>query len=337
MVDMSTSYMGIPLRNPIVVSASPLSDRVDSLRALEHAGAGAVVLRSLFEEQFAHDALDLHALFEQWADSYPEAAGYFPRLPHYRTGPEAYLELLVAAREALEIPVIASLNGSSSGGWVKYARQLEEAGADAIELNVYHVAADPADTSAEVELRYVDLVAEVRATVSLPLAVKIGPFFSSIPEMARRLVAAGADALVLFNRFVQPDIDLDALAVVPRVHLSTSDELRLPLRWIAILRGRVECSLAATSGVHTAEDALKALFAGADAVMMASALLLHGPGRLTAVLQGVEEWLRERDYASVEQMKGSLSQASCPDPAAFERANYMKALLNYSSPLMLGR
>ena len=332
MVDLSSRYLGLQLRTPLVVSASPLSESVETLLSFERAGAGAVVFRSLFEEQFTHESVDLHAMLEQFADTYPEAANYFPRLPDYKTGPETYLEHIEEAKRRLSIPVIASLNGTSPGGWLKYARELEQAGADALELNVYYVAADFETSSDEVEQRYVDVVTAVRAHVSIPLAVKIGPFFSSLPHVARKLIAAGADGLVLFNRFLQPDIDLETLSVVPQMHLSTSEELRLPLRWVAILKGRIEGSIAATTGIHTADDALKALFAGADVTMMASALLRGGPQHLADVLSGIERWLDERDYTSVEQMKGSLSQAATRDPAAFERVNYMKALVNFSSP-----
>lgn len=329
-VDLGTRYLGLQLRNPLVVSASPLSERLETMLQLQQAGAAAIVLRSLFEEQIEHESIDLHGLLEQWADSYLEAQNYFPDLHGLNTGPASYVEALKEAKEALSIPVIASLNGISRGGWIRYARLLEEAGADALELNVYFVAAGLDESSAEVENRYVELVAAVREVVSIPLAVKIGPYFSSVPHMAKRLVEAGADGLVLFNRFVQPDIDLDSLAVVPAVTLSTSDELRLPLRWIAILKGRVDASLAATTGIHTSSDALKVLLAGADVAMMASALLKNGPSHLRLVLQGVREWLEQHEYDSVEQMKGSLSQASCADPAAFERTSYMKALVSYS-------
>lgn len=334
MVDLTSRYLGLHLRNPLVASSSPLTGDIETIVELEDAGAGAVVLRSLFEEQFVHESMDIHGMLERFADMDPEAASFFPPLPEFKTAPEAYLDLLRETKRRLRIPVIASLNGVSVGGWVRYARELQDAGADALELNVYHVAADPGASAAEVEQRYVDLVASVREVVSIPLAVKIGPYFSSLPDMAHRLYEAGADGLVLFNRFVQPDIDLDTLTIVPTVHLSTSEEVRLPLRWIAILRGHTTGSLAATSGVHTAEDALKVLLAGADVAMLASALLARGPSHLRSVLTGMVNWLEEREYDSVEQTKGSLSQVSSGDPAAFERVNYMKALTNFSTPLV---
>lgn len=330
MTDLSTGYLGMRLRNPLVVSASPLSDKLDTLRQLEACGAAAIVMRSLFEEQIEHESFDLNELLEQWTGGNSEAHDFFPALADYRTGPATYLESIEAAKRELSIPVIGSLNGVTVSGWTHYARLIQDAGADALELNIYLVAANPGDTAASVEERYVSLVAAVRDTVSIPLAVKIGPYFSALPDMSRRLVAAGADGLVLFNRFVQPDIDLDTLSVVPRVRLSTSAELTLPLRWLAILRGRFEASLAATTGIHCAEDVLKVLLAGADVAMMASALLLNGPAHLTRVHDDLVRWLSEHEYESVEQMKGSLSQAACPDPAEFERAHYMKALVSYS-------
>jgi dihydroorotate dehydrogenase (fumarate) len=331
MVDLTTRYLGMELSTPLVASASPLWSRLDMLQRVEEAGAGAIVLPSLFEEQIEHEAWDLHSLLEGWSNRFSEAQDFLPDLDDYNTGPGPYLEFLEVAARSVSVPVIASLNGSSIGGWVRYGKAMEEAGADAIELNVYFVPTDPDMTSTMVEDRYVELVAAVRAITSVPLAVKVGPYFSSIPAMARRLSEAGADGLVLFNRFLQPDLDLETLEVVPHLELSTSSELRLPLRWIAILRGHLSCSLAATTGVHTAEDALKMILSGADAVMMTSALLRHGPEYLRLVLDGVATWLEERGYASVEEARGSISQKSVPDPAAFERSNYMQALASYSS------
>jgi dihydroorotate dehydrogenase (fumarate) len=327
--DLRTRYLGLELSNPLVVSASPLSISLDTLRELEETGAGAIVMQSLFEEQIEHEELHVHHVVEEGAYSQPEACGYFPELDDYNTGPRAYLDHLAAVRSALGIPVIASLNGSSAGGWVRYARLLEEAGAHAIELNAHLVPTDPGVSGAAVEARYVELVGAVRRATSVPLAVKIGPYFSSLPHLARRLVEAGADGLVLFNRFLEPDIDLETLEVVPTLHLSTSEELRLPLRWIAVLRGRLRCSLGATTGVHGADDALKLLLAGADVTMMASALLRHGPRRLREVRDALAAWLLEREYESVEQLKGSVSQRAIADPGAYERANYMKALTGY--------
>ena len=333
MVDLSTRYLGMELGGPLVASAGPLTGWFDALRLLEDAGAAAVVLPSLFEEQIVHEALDLHQLIEESSWFQPEASDYFPELEDYNTGSRSYLDYLEAAKEALSIPVIASLNGSSPGGWVRYARSLVEAGADAIELNVYYVAADAAVRGGSVEQRYLDLVREVRAAVSVPVAVKVGPYFSAFANMAVRLVEAGADGLVLFNRFLQPDIDLETLEVVPSLHLSTSVESGGPLRWIAILRGQVPSgtSLAATSGVHTWEDALKLILAGADVVMMTSALLQRGPGYLGDVLSGVEVWLAEHGYESVSQAKGSVSRLAVPDPAEFERSNYIQALVNFTT------
>jgi dihydroorotate dehydrogenase (fumarate) len=335
-IDLSTKYLGLELRSPLMASAGPLTARLDTLLRLEEAGAAAVVLPSLFEEQIVHDSMDLHHLLETAAWSHPEALGYFPEMEDYNTGPRDYLESLEAAKEALEIPVIASLNGSSLGGWVRFARWLEDAGADAVELNVYYVAADPYTSGRDVENRYVELVSEVRRAVSLPVAVKLGPYFSSMAQMARRLAHAGADGLVLFNRFLQPDIDLDTLEVVPALDLSSSSEARLPLRWVAILRGVTDISLAATGGVHEAEDAVKMILAGADVVMMTSALLKRGPEHIAVMQDGVARWLEERAYGSVAEARGSLSQLAVPDPAAFERSNYMHALIDYTSSFLAG-
>jgi len=294
---------------------------------------GAVVLPSLFEEQIEHDELQMARLHDYGAEGFAEAAGgYFPELEDYRLGPDVYLDTIAQAVRRLSIPLIASLNGSSSGGWVKYARLMQEAGAAAIELNIYHVATDPDADAAAVESRYIELVRAVRAEVTVPLAVKIHPFFSSLPNMAQKLARAGANGLVLFNRFMQPDIDLTTLKVGPNVELSTSTELRLPLRWIALLKGRVGVSFAATTGVHTANDVLKLLLAGADVTMMASALLKSGVAHPRSVLAGVTTWMEENDYTSVEQLKGSLSQANAPDPEQFERAQYMRALITYVNP-----
>jgi dihydroorotate dehydrogenase (fumarate) len=330
-IDLATRYLGIPLAHPIVASASPLTGSLDSLRRLEDAGVAAVVLPSLFEEQIEHDEMSTHNLMLYGAELSPEARGFFPELQQYNTGPDRYLRLIADAKRSLDVPVIASLNGTTPGGWTGIARQCEQAGADAIELNVYFLAADVDDSSAAVEARYVDLVKLVAGQVRIPVAVKVAPYFSAMANMANRLAMAGARGLVLFNRFLQPDIELDELQVAPHLVLSTSDELRLALRWIAILRGRVRASLAATGGAHTSEDVLKLLLAGADCVMLASSLLKKGPAQVGTLVRGVEAWLAERGYESVEQMKGSLSQQACPDPGAFERANYMKALTTYTS------
>jgi len=334
-VNLETSYLGMTLASPLVASASPLGRSLESLRRLEEAGAAAVVLPSLFEEQIEHEEYAVHEALEYGTESFAEApGGYLPELAEgYNTGPGRYLDLVRTAREELKIPVIASLNGATKGGWTDYSARIEEAGASALELNVYFIAADPDETGGEVERRYLELMTAVRESIDIPLAVKIGPYFSSVANMARRLVDAGADGLVLFNRFYQPDIDLEELDVTPNVQLSSSFELRLPLRWIAILRGRVKASLAATTGVHTGEDALKLLMAGADVTMMASALLENGPGHIGLVSDQMERWLEVHEYESVEQAKGSMSQAGAPDPAAFERSNYMESLITYSTPI----
>jgi len=326
---LATRYLGLDLRTPVVPSASPLGADLDVLRRLEEAGAGAVVLPSLFEEQIEHEQLAVHWALDIGRASSAESLDYFPELDDYNTGPGHYLEHVTRAADALRIPVIASLNGSTPGGWIRYARLLQDAGADALELNVYSVEADPATTAEQAERRILEVVRAVRSEVTIPLAVKIGPFFTALAHTAVRLVAAGADGLVLFNRFLQPDIDLETMAVVDRMALSSRDELRLPLRWIAILRGRVPASLALTSGVHEAEDVVKALLAGADVAMSASALLRHGPEKVAELLAGVERWLEEHEYASVGQLRGSMSQESCPDPAAFERGHYMRTITTF--------
>jgi dihydroorotate dehydrogenase (fumarate) len=329
-LDLSTTYLGLDLRNPLVASSSPLTRELDTLRRLEDAGTAAVVLPSLFEEQIEHEELAIYKLHEFGTDSFPEALDYFPELDSYNTGPEAYLRLVEQARSALEIPVIGSLNGSSKGGWTRYARLIQEAGADALELNVYFVTTDPEVTSHQLEQQYLELVSSVRDAVSIPLSVKIGPNFASPAHMARQLVDAGADGLVLFNRFLRPDIDLEHLRLEPALQLTDSYQSRLPLQWIAILRDRLTSSLAATSGVHTADDALKLLLAGADVVMLASSLLRRGSEHVRTLLTVMREWMEEREYVSVRQLQGSMSLANCPDPSGYERANYMRALVSYT-------
>jgi len=330
-VNLGTRYLGLSLKHPIVASASPLTGSIDSLKRLQDAGVAAVVLPSLFEEQIEHEEMAAYNLMTYGAELSPEAHGFFPEMQNYPTGPDRYLKLIGEAKQVLSVPVIASLNGYTPGGWTSIARQFQDAGADAIELNVYFLAASVDDSSAAVEQRYVDLVASVTQQVSIPVAVKVAPYFSAMANLAARLHRAGAAGLVLFNRFLQPDILLEELEVSPHLVLSTSDELRLALRWIAILRGRVDASLAATGGAHTADDVLKLLLAGADCVMLASSLLTKGPSHVETLVRGVQAWMSEREYTSVAQMKGSLSQQSCPDPDAFERANYMKALQSYTS------
>lgn len=329
-VDLSTTYLGLELAHPVVPSASPLTGDIDRILALAEAGAPAVVLLSIFEEQIEHDLKAMTGGPEIGAGNSPEAAsGYLPLLDSYNTGTEAYLDLIRRARDEAGIPVVASLNGITIGGWTNFAKDVAEAGVDALELNIYRVAAGVDETSDRVESDYLRLVESVRAAIDIPLAVKVGPYFSTMASMARRFADAGADGLVLFNRFYQPDIDLDSLSVVPNLVLSTSAELRLVLRWIAILHGRVDLDLAATTGVHQPEDAVKALLAGATVTMMASALLRHGPAHLSLVRQGLTDWLAAHDYDSVEQARGSLSQQAVDDPAAFERANYMKSLASH--------
>lgn len=328
-MDLSTTYMGLKLRNPLVASSSPLSHKVDSIRRLEEAGTGAVVMYSLFEEQITIESQQLDYFLTHGTESYAEALSYFPDLEHYNVGPDEYLNLIRKAKEAVSIPIIGSLNGVSAGGWVKYAKMIEQAGADALELNVYYLPTDPDMPGTEVEQMTIDVVKAVRAEVNIPLAVKIGPFFSSIPNMAKRLAEAGANALVLFNRFYQPDIDIENIEVTPHLVLSDSDEMRLPLRWTAILYGRVPVDLAITTGVHTYQDVLRGLMAGAKVTMMASELLQNGLGRIEQILQEMQNWMEEYEYASVQQMIGSVSQKNVREPAAFERANYMKVLDSY--------
>jgi dihydroorotate dehydrogenase (fumarate) len=332
-VDLATTYLGLELKNPLVASSSPLTGTLDGLRSLEEAGLAAVVLPSLFEEQIEHEAMEMQRVMERGAESFAEAlSGYFPEFDDYATRTESYLRHVTDAKEALSIPVIGSLNGTTNGGWVNYAKRIEDAGADALELNVYLIATDLATAGSEVEQRYLDLVWEVNEQISIPLSVKVGPYFSSTPNMAVRLVEAGADALVLFNRFYQPDIDLESLEVVPKVKLSTSDDLLLPLRWIALLSGRVEADLAVTSGVHDAEDVIKALLAGSTVTMMTSALLKRGAGHAGTVLADMRHWLEEREYESTNQLRGSMAVGNAPNPDAFVRANYMKMLVTYTTP-----
>ncbi|MFQ5748687.1 MAG: dihydroorotate dehydrogenase-like protein [Planctomycetota bacterium] len=328
--DLTTRYLGFDLKNPFLAGPCPLTGDLETLKALEEAGAAAVVLPSLFEEQIEHEELEAHRLLEFGIESFAEALDYLPELGTFNSGPEDYARLVVRARERLSIPVIASLNGHSPGGWVRYARRLEDAGADALELNAYFVPTSPGLAAAEVEKRYLDLVAQVRTQVGLPIAVKLGPYFTALPHFAGALKEAGADGLVLFNRYLHPDIDLDTLDVVPRLELSRSAEMRLPLRWIAILHGRIPLSLAATGGVLEAGDAVKLILAGADVLMVASTLLLHGCRQITRLLDGFAAWLEEKEYRSVEQAKGSMSRGNCPDPGAYERASYMKALVSYT-------
>ena len=322
--------MGLQLHSPLVASSGPVTGDPMMWRRLEEAGAGAIVLPSLFEEEIEQDARNVGFALDQGVDSFGEAQSFLPGIDMPEVGPAKHLGLVERAREQLSIPVIASLNGTTPGGWVRYARHLVDAGAHAIELNLYDIVVDPAVTSSEVEHRYVELVEEVRAEVRVPLAVKLSPWFSALGSMAMRLQAAGADALVLFNRLYQPDIDLDSLTVVSRLQLSTSSEVRLPLHWIATLHGRLSCSLAASSGVHDGADALKLLLAGADVVMSTSALLRHGPEHLRVMEHFIREWMVERDYDSVDQLRGSVSRGNVPDPQVYERANYHQVIHSWA-------
>jgi dihydroorotate dehydrogenase (fumarate) len=328
-MNLSTNYLGMTLKNPIVASSSPLSYTVDSIRRLEDAGAAAVVMYSLFEEQIGFDSYYIDYHLTQGIDSYAESISYFPDMQSYNVGPDEYMNLIRRAREAVDIPIIGSLNGASVGGWTDYATLIEEAGADALELNIYYLPANPEVTGIEIETLYLDILSAVRQAVTIPVAVKLSPFFSSIANMASRLADHGADGLVLFNRFYQPDFDLENLEVAPRLVLSNSNELRLPLRWVAILYGRLSVDFAITSGIHTSQDVIKGLMAGANVTMMASELLQNGVRRIGQVLNELVTWLSEHEYESVMQMIGAMSQKHCAEPAAFERANYMKMLQSY--------
>jgi dihydroorotate dehydrogenase (fumarate) len=330
MMDLTTTYLGMTLKNPVVASASPLSSDVDKIKKLEDAGTSAVVLSSLFEEQLTGESEQLDHFLSYGEESFAEAVSYFPEADNYRVGPESYLNLIQDAKKAVDIPIIASLNGVSTGGWTDYATKMQDAGADALELNIYFIPTSTKMTGAEVEQMHVDIVKQVKGSVSIPVAVKLSPFFSSTANVAHRLVEeGGADALVLFNRFYQSDFDLEALEVVPHLELSTRYELRLPLRWVAILHGRVPVDLAITSGVHTHTGVLKSMMAGAKVAMLASELLANGVDRVGLILEDMMEWMNEHEYESVVQMQGSMSQKNVGEPAAFERANYMKVLQSW--------
>jgi dihydroorotate dehydrogenase (fumarate) len=328
-MDLTTTYLGLRLRTPLVPSASPLSERIDNIRQMEDAGAGAVVLYSLFEEQLAHDQFQLQHHLEAHTDMFAEALSFFPTPARVTVGPEAYLNHIRRAKEAVDIPIIASLNGSSLGGWTRFAREIEQAGADALELNVYTIPTDLDQPGASVEQMYLEILRAVKSVVQIPVAIKLSPFFSNMAWMARQLDEAGADGLVLFNRFYQPDIDLETLEVWPHVLLSTPQALRLPLRWIGILHGRIAADMAATGGVHDAADVVKLLLVGARVTMLASALLRHGIEYLRMVEHRLRRWLEDHEYESVGQLQGSLSQRHAPDPGAFERAQYLRALRSY--------
>ena len=330
-MSLNTNYLGLSLKNPIVASSSPLSHTVDSIRRLEDAGASAVVMYSLFEEQITFDSLYVDYYLRSGTNSYSESLSYFPEMDSYNLGPDEYMNLIRRAKEAVDIPIIGSLNGVSAGGWTNYASLIEDAGADALELNVYYVPTDVELTGQAVEHMYLDLLSQVKSSVSVPVAIKLSPFFSSTANMAKRLVEEGANGLVFFNRFYQPDLNLETLEVAPRLVLSNPDELRLPLRWVAILYGRVMADLAITTGIHSAQDVLKGLMAGAKVTMMASELLKNGIHRIDEILQTLTAWMNEHEYESVAQMIGSMSQQHCAEPAAFERANYMRVLDSYRS------
>jgi dihydroorotate dehydrogenase (fumarate) len=326
MIDLSTTYLGLPLRTPLVASASPLSRDIDGICRMEDAGASAVVLYSLFEEQLRQEEMDLEYHLAAGTESFAESLTYFPQASEFFTGPEGYLDHIRKAKAAVKIPIIASLNGTTLGGWTKFAGQIERAGADAIECNIYFIPTDPQVVAADIEKTYIDILRAVKSTVTIPVAVKLSPYSSNMANMAKRLDEAGADALVLFNRFYQPDIDLEELELRPNVLLSTPQALRLPLTWIGILYGRIRASLAATGGAHGAEDVIKLLMVGANATMLCSALMRNGINHLRHIEREVREWMEEHEYESVKQMQGSMSQIRCPDPGAFERAQYMRAV-----------
>ncbi|HTR82556.1 MAG TPA: dihydroorotate dehydrogenase-like protein [Bacteroidota bacterium] len=328
-MDLSTKYLGFTLKNPVVSSASPMSRTVSGIKAMEDYGASAVVLYSLFEEQIRHETNELDHFLSYGAESHAEAISYFPKKEDYFIGPEDYLKHIQDAKRSVDIPIIASLNGSTVGGWVEYAKKIQQAGADALELNIYHVSTDTDKSGSYVEQLYLEIVQAVRAMVTIPVAVKLSPFFSSMANMAKRLDEKGANGLVLFNRFYQPDINLDELEVEPSVILSNSESSRLPLRWIAILYGRVKADLAATTGIHTGEDVVKMTMAGANVTMVCSSLLRNGAKQIGAIINGVQKWMIEKEYESLDQMRGSMSHKSVANPSALERANYMKALNSY--------
>ena len=325
-MDLSTTYLGLKLRTPLVPSASPLSERVDNIKLMEDAGASAIVFHSLFEEQIRREGNELFHHLNHGTNSYAEALTYFPEPTQFHIGPEEYLDHISKAKQSVKVPIIASLNGSTLGSWINHARLIQQAGADALELNIYWIPTDPFTTGAEVENTYVEIVEAVKSVVTIPVAVKLSPFFTNFANVASRLVDAGARGLVLFNRFYQPDIDPEALEIRPNVLLSTPMASRLPMRWIALLHGRVNASLAATSGLYRSTDIIKMLMAGADVTMLCSALLRHGIPYITALETDLGRWMEQHDYQSVTQLKGSFSQKNCPDPAAFERAQYMRAI-----------
>jgi dihydroorotate dehydrogenase (fumarate) len=328
-MNLTTTYLGLELKSPLVPSASPLSQEVDNIKLMEDKGAGAIVMHSLFEEQLTLEKYELHHHLTYGTESFAEALTYFPEVTNFRVGPEEYLDHIRKAKEQVDIPIIASLNGCSPGGWTEYGKLMQEAGASALELNIYYVPTDPNLTSSEIEQNYIDILTSVKSAVTIPVAVKLSPYFTNTANMAKRLDDAGADGLVLFNRFYQPDINLETLDVEPHVLLSTPQAMRLPLRWIAILYGHIQGSLAATSGIHNAHDVIKMLMVGANATMLCSVLLRHGIDHIRSLEKDIKEWMETHEYESVKQMQGSMSQLNCPNPSAFERAQYMKALQTY--------
>lgn len=328
-MDLSTTYLGLTLKNPLVASASPLTKDLDTVYHLEQAGVSAIVMYSLFEEQIIHESKEIDHFIFRTSDRFAEAQTYFPKFENYNTGPQGYLEEIARIKEAVGIPVIGSLNGVSVGGWLEYAKKIEDAGADAIELNIYYIPNDPSLTSGELEDTYVSVVRDVRSRISIPISVKLNPFITALPNFCQQLVEAGASGLVLFNRFYQPDFNLEDLEVVPNLTLSTSHDLRLPLRWIAMLYGRIQADFAASSGIHGCGDVLKVMMAGANTAMVTSTLLKHGIDHATTILSGMRDWMEEHEYESIQQMRGSMSQKAVAEPAAFERANYMKVLNSF--------
>jgi dihydroorotate dehydrogenase (fumarate) len=328
-MDLSTKYLGLSLRTPLVTAASPMSEEISTIKEMEDAGASAVVLYSLFEEQLRQDSRELAHNLEQGTESFAEALTYFPEPDAFRLGPEEYLGHIAKAKAAVKIPIIASLNGSSVGGWTQYAKGIQQAGADALELNIYNIPTDMNLSSAAIEQTYLDILQAVKAVVTIPVSVKLSPFFTNFANMAKRFDQAGANGLVLFNRFYQPDIDLESLEVRPNILLSTPMAMRVPLRWIALLHGRLQASLAATSGIHRASDVLKMLMAGADVTMLCSTLIRHGARQIGVIERDLLAWMEEHEYTSVTQLKGSLSQRNCAEPSAFERAQYMKAISQF--------
>ncbi len=328
-MDLSTRYMGLKLKNPIVPSASPLCRDIPTIKLMEEVGAAAVVLESLFEEQIIHEKNEMDHFLTQGTESFAEALSYFPDKDVYNFGPEEYLEHIRKVKKAVGIPVIASLNGVSNGGWIDYARKIQQAGANALELNTYYLATDPNKDGKLIEDNYIEVLKAVKGAVTIPVAMKLSPYFTSMAAMAKRFDQAGADALVLFNRFYQPDIDLETLKVVPNLVLSTSESMRLPLRWVAILHGKIKASIAATTGIHTADDVLKMIMVGADVTMVCAALFQKGVKHISKILADMKKWMEEHEYESLNQMKGSMSHKSVAEPAAYERANYMKVLKSY--------